>query len=135
MNTMQQEFDAVVAHLYKQGKPAKSYYEDGTLKQCFYRAGSLSCAVGCRIPDEVYSPRMDSSAGDTDVGTLIARFGHVLPPEIEEYEDMFSHLQYVHDTCLLGEDKNFDLVELEQKLSRVARDFRLTFTKPEVNNG
>lgn len=58
MNTMQEELDAVVQHLYKQGRPAA---EDGT---CKYRtADGLMCAVGCRIPDEAYSPLMDADGG------------------------------------------------------------------------
>jgi hypothetical protein len=131
MNTMQQEFDAVVAHLYEQGRPAK------IARFCVYRTETgLSCAVGCRIPDSVYEASMDQPAEDgtgTGILSLIDRFGTVLPPEIKEYESLFTRLQAVHDDEFNVNDKGeFHLNRIEDTLRYIAREFGLTFTKPEA---
>jgi len=54
-STPQQVADFVVAHLYKQGKPAME------LGRCVYRkpienGTCLMCAVGCLLTDEEFSP-------------------------------------------------------------------------------
>lgn len=140
MNTMQQEFDAVVLHLFKQGKPASTFHSypqsNGGYATCHYRKletdGTVSmCAVGCRIPDNVYVPQMDGiDAPDIDgVGTgvaeLVKNFGPLLPPEIKAYENMFAALQSAHDSY-------FDSIAmLTGQLELVASKFGLTFTRPE----
>lgn len=128
MNTMQFEFDAVVAHLFNQGQPAT------VEKVCRYRAGKLSCAVGCRIPDALYIPEMDDPEdfGGTSVQDLIIRTGYFLPVEIKEYRDMFSMLQQAHDTCMINEDGKFNIPILITKLEYVAEEFKLKLTIPEV---
>jgi hypothetical protein len=134
MNTMQQEFDAVVTHLYTQGKPATDRNSRGVGPGCYYRINGLSCAVGCRIPDEIYNPQMDQEAGDggTGVHALLRRFGYLLPSELSVYVGMFEQLQYVHDTpSNCGADGNFDLAKLERNLSNVATKFGLTLTIPQ----
>jgi hypothetical protein len=89
MNTMQQEFDAVVAHLYKQGRPAT------VASRCFYRTtasdgSKLSCAVGCRIPDDVYRLEMDTiAAAGTGFSTLMKNHADVLPPEFKAYPSLY----------------------------------------------
>jgi hypothetical protein len=126
MNSMQHEFDEVVKHLYKQGKPAVDTNENSFLPSCKYRGeGGSMCAVGCRIPDSVYIPRMEN----LPVVDLVKRYGNLLPPEIKEYEPMFGNLQRVHD----AQRRNpvFDFAELEEGLKGVAKEFGLTFTKPE----
>lgn len=78
MNTMQEEFDAVVAHLYKQGKKAMSG------KGCAYRGeNGTMCAVGCRIPDEMYDPKMEGQF------VFSLPFTFSTPPEISVYNGMF----------------------------------------------
>lgn len=125
MNTKQQEFDAVVAHLYKQGRPAKL---PGTEK-CFYRdtLSGCTCAVGCRIPDENYSPEMEQlnifAAIDKAVGNL--------PPEIYEYRFMFSALQNAHDRCATKADGTFNFNALAKELRRVAKLHDVIFTVPK----
>ena len=120
MNTMQFEFDAVVAHLYKQGRPAKD--ELGT---CFYRSPEgLSCAVGCRIPDEMYRKSME--------GTCVSALSG-LPQVITKYEDMFDLLQYAHDSCPTKADGTFNKTHLKQRLRNVANSFNdLTFKEPQL---
>lgn len=115
MNTMQQEFDAVVAHLYAQGKRAA---ENG---RCKYRSNDgTMCAVGCRIPNDMYDSSME---GDT-VEQLTTEFN--LPEEIYAYREMFKELQLVHDGWIEEGVKHLD-----ESLPDVARHFRLTFTKPQ----
>ena len=51
--TLREIFETVKAHLLAQGKQAAD--ENG---QCLYRApGGLKCAVGCLIPDELYTQK------------------------------------------------------------------------------
>jgi hypothetical protein len=134
MNTMQQEFDAVVAHLYKQGRPAKTGETGSDLgfAGCRYRAGTLSCAVGCRIPDAAYTEDMDigTGHGGTNVSILLRRFADVLPPEIKAYKDMFRSLQGVHDIARTNPDGTFKLAYLAEGLQYVADAFSLTFIEP-----
>jgi hypothetical protein len=119
MNTMQQEFDAVVQHLYKQCRPAS---EDGT---CKYRtADGLMCAVGCRIPDEMYVPEMDTNLSGVGIGIILYKFP--LPAEIFAYQDMFSHLQRIHDNW----SGVYGWVEIEDELRACAEKFSLTFNIP-----
>lgn len=133
MNTMQFEFDAVVNHLYKQGAPASASAESGP--GCYYRSPTgLKCAVGCRIPDEIYDPAMDEENGSngTSVDSLILRFGNILPPEIAAYENMFAELQTAHDWHgSVRADGKFDFDRLSSDLKRIAYKNGLTFTEPK----
>lgn len=129
MNTKQQEFDAVVAHLYKQGRPAFNDDRGG----CLYRSTEidgtvLSCAVGCRIPDSVYVPDMDKGIGldGTGIDSLMKRFGDVLPKEFRAYQGMFLDLQRVHDYY---DAHPFDST-LGERLAGVALKHHLNFTIP-----
>ena len=121
MNTMQQEFDAVVTHLFKQGRPARYSIHEGA-----YRGpNGTSCAVGCRIPDEMYDPEME---GD-NVGSAVCAYN--LPKEIEMYLGMFSKLQNAHDACRTEEDGTFSLASLRAHLKYVAEEFNLALNLPE----
>lgn len=136
MNTMQFEFDAVVAHLYAQGRPAKTFVDGGIATKCYYRtAGGLECAVGCRIPDDVYVPEMDKNDANgqgTSLNAIIMRFADVLPKELMAYSAMFNELQSVHDYCKLEADGTFNLQLLSSNLAKVAETYHLTFTVPEA---
>jgi len=97
LRSAQEEFDAVCEHLVKQGQ--RAYDEE--MGACLYRApNGLQCAVGCRIPDEVYHPDMEEKGVDN----LLTYFKDVLPPEIKEYQYMFESLQHVHDTSTNWKD-------------------------------
>ncbi len=126
MNTMQFEFDAVVAHLYRQGMPARS---SGKYGSCVYRSNTgLSCAVGCRIPDSMYMPKMDTRDG-TGILQILSEFE--FPEEIYEYVEMFQKLQTAHDCCLIDLNGCFKMDDLQNRLSSVAQQFNLTFTIPQ----
>lgn len=121
MNTMQQEFDAVVTHLYKQGRPAVG--NDGF---CRYRTeDGLKCAVGCRIPDEAYTAEMDSGYGMHAL-TLWSKFESELPEEIGEYDEMFMALQRAHDDW---EGNGWE--HIEKELEHIASRFNLTYNSPQ----
>lgn len=125
MNTMQQEFNIIVAHLYKQGKPAKKENDD-----CAYRGlNGTSCAVGCRIPDEAYVPEMDSTYDQSFEG-IMTLFSERLPKEFEEYPNLYALLQAVHDKTATDEDDKFDLDSLNVRLGDAAEELGLTFTVP-----
>lgn len=125
MNTMQQEFDAVVTHLYTQGAPAN---KNGS---CRYRADKMSCSVGCRIPDSMYSVDMESK----NVELLLkhqADMGYQLPEEIAAYKDMFLKAQKVHDSWRVNaQSGNYELEHLDIHLKCVANEFGLTFNRPQ----
>lgn len=58
MKTDQEIFDTVLAHLRKQGEPALDI-----TGACVYRDGNgLSCALGCLIPDSLYTPQIETAA-------------------------------------------------------------------------
>ncbi len=107
MPTKQETFDIVVRHLLKQG--AKSI--DETLI-CRYRGPNGSqCAVGCLIPDERYSERMEETTlvtelGFTEVGLLMQELGHCT--------DLCLQLQKIHD-CEPPDSWLFELQELAKR--------------------
>jgi hypothetical protein len=113
--TNQEAFDRVVRHLLKQGRKAAD--SDGV---CRYRGpDGTSCAVGCLIPDEEYSPLMEGKAVDS------ASMRQRMPPSLVDLnERLLLSLQRVHDQKSPG---NW-LGELE----RVAEQFGLTM--PEVES-
>lgn len=119
MNSMQYEFDVVVKHLFKQGKQSAG---DG---MCKYRGDAgLMCAVGCRIPDNLYKKGMEGEAVSSLVGKT------ELPPEIVEYCGMFNDLQKVHD-------RGYNWLSsevLKKSLINVAYSYGLEFNMPDINN-
>lgn len=85
----QQIFDTVATHLLDQGKPALD--AEGF---CRYRTESgLMCAVGCLIPDEKYTPKIE--------GIPVGNIPHALPfPTDPELLDFLTDLQGYHDSDL-----------------------------------
>lgn len=87
MVTKQEHFDKVANHLLTQNKKAL----DKTGK-CVYRApDGTKCAIGCLIPDELYSPKLESRLVFQDIFDPI--FGHLTYEE----RNMLDDLQHVHD--------------------------------------
>lgn len=87
----QEIFDKVFTHIMKQGKPALN-----SKGECVYRGkNGLTCAAGCLIDDEQYSPQME---GTTFVGASTIMQG--ITPEWMKEEQMFiCQLQNAHDTA------------------------------------
>jgi hypothetical protein len=124
MNTMQQEFDAVVQHLYRQGRPS---FEDD---HCKYRTeDGLMCAVGCRIPNEMYKPEMDNSIS-TGLGDLLHMYD--FPQEVFTYQEMFIRLQSIHDAWQPWEVvDSYHFSDLVPQLKACAESFGLTYNAPD----
>lgn len=85
----QRDFDAIVTHLRTQGEQATDKKGD-----CQYRtADGLSCAIGCRIPDDVYHPGMEGRG----VWRLIEYSPRVAELFAHTDPGMLYGLQGVHD--------------------------------------
>lgn len=132
MNTKQQEFDIVVKHLFKQGRPSLHPNPMAHRKLCAYRgAEGLMCAVGCRIPDSRYvKSKMDDPLAGMTVHSLVRDFGGRLRQELTSYKDMFSGLQSAHDGCELNSKGTFVIPDLESRLKNVARVHGVVYKRP-----
>ncbi len=125
----QEIFDKVATHLFTQGKPA---IEDQT---CKYRdSEGNSCAVGCLIPDEMYTPKLDdfnlySKLPMDKQGTGIRQHldNNVIPlPDFINSENLnlLIALQSVHDDGAYWEDN----LEMKIALKRVAKSYCLDYS-------
>lgn len=92
MMTAQEVFDKVASHLLTQ--KAKSLRVDGAGDPaCAYRgAGGMSCAVGCLIPDDVYTPKMEGLSSWWLVEIMGVKF-----PGLAIHAELLGRLQYIHD--------------------------------------
>ena len=92
MRTAQELFDIIVAHLRAQGSKALNGNE------CCYRTpDGKKCAIGCLIPDSIYSNRMECKDFLT-----ISRLGFFencldLKEEIRANTDLLGGMQIIHD--------------------------------------
>lgn len=128
MNTMQQEFDIIVKHLYKQGRPSRN----SAGIACKYRnEEGLSCAVGCRIPNSRYNKNMENLNSQS----MVVKFGHRLRKELSTYTGFYLHMQRLHDSVHTNPDGTFELNKLESRLKDAAKVFNLTFTVPQQEKG
>jgi hypothetical protein len=107
--TQQEIFDIVARHLLTQN--AKAHRGD----KCVYRAeDGKKCAIGCLIPDDVYSPDMEGqsilSLLESDVWTK------KLPFSLDDAE-FLGYLQAIHDW--------HDLSVWKDKLQEIATKYQL----------
>lgn len=138
MLTLQQIFDKGLAHIRKQGGPARDEESD----KCVYRSSNgRACIVGCLIADEDYQKAFDPAAG-SGVDTMIRdnpefrqallnsgvdvhreEFGYTRGP----VRALLSSMQGVHDS---GEDVSDGkwLPTFESKMADVATVHALTYT-------
>ena len=106
--TEQETFDLVVNHLLTQNERAVI---EG---KCRYRLGSLKCAVGCLIPDTLYTEDME----ERSVGPLLDKFPHLRNVvAINHHDHLLNGLQGVHD--------DFEPVNWPLRLRNVALCFGL----------
>ena len=118
----QQVFDAVVTHLYTQGKPSVS--ENG---DCCYRSpDGLMCAAGIFLEDDVALKNQSATwRGIVDSG--LAKENHI---------ELINNCQSAHDDAahaLRYDSVNF-MERVEFNLQRIARDFNLSFNPPKATN-
>ena len=114
----QEIFDYVATHLFTQGKPARNRDFSDPGPHCRYRLGELSCAAGCLIPDEIYTPEMECGT----VGLLIRhceKNGIPLPKFFKENVDLLLALQSVHDSDHAWEDDDTMRMSLKRAASGV----------------
>jgi hypothetical protein len=80
--TAQELFDKVSEHLLTQGSQCK--LDD----RCYYRDnGWRKCAVGCLIPDNLYTPLMETM----QLGPILTHIG------LDGHYDLCRSLQIIHD--------------------------------------
>ena len=98
----QQVFDKVAAHLLAQGITSSKGHEVGGT--CLYRGpNGTKCAVGCLIPDDLYSPNMEGKSVpgsvSPDFPDLDSMLGRVLTQIVEQDTfPLLAALQVLHDT-------------------------------------
>jgi hypothetical protein len=110
--TLQSVFDKVATHLLSQNEKSE---HDG---ECLYRdEKGNKCAVGCLIPDNLYSPEIEGA------GVLDGHIAGILSKSIVGYdtvvEDLLFHLQDLHDCA--------DPHEWKDGLRNIAIHFGLEF--------
>lgn len=107
----QKTFDMVVAHLRKQGEKCGED-NDGNYA-CYYRHEGMSCAAGCLIPDEDYSPDMENlECNDFRIAPVLVKAGHE-PRFVRE-------MQVIHDTN--------SVEDWEIAFEELAKRFNLEYT-------
>lgn len=128
MKTNQEIFNQVAEHMLHQGEPA--VHSDGG---CMYRfqgedrAKTLKCAVGCLIPDSVYSETIEGG----QISSLLHRSTEAADPEnlalatalknsgiSRKSYALLHELQDIHD--------NFEAASWPEFLRDLAQEHRLT---------
>ena len=123
--TAQEIFDTVLAHLRAQGVASVGDGPIGCLT-CMYRTPSgLMCAVGCLIPDEIYTPDMEGE----DAYYVVRRY--LIPAGLigDESDPLLADLQWAHDTRMPREPAQ-SLADWEQHMSAIASRHGLIYTPP-----
>lgn len=92
MNIQQQVFDKIVSHLRSQGKQSRN-----TLGDCVYKnTDGTSCAVGCLIEDQFYSPDIEGLSVD-DIFDALSRSLGIPFSDVILLEELLNDLQATHD--------------------------------------
>ena len=131
--TKQDVLDIVSEHLFAQNERAVISKQDTGTYVCAYRGTTKGtrCAIGCMIPDALYSPDLENRA----VKRLLAQFPKIAalfdlsdecdPVAIDNglrMTDMLEDLQKMHDTGVM--------VYWGRNLCRIARQFGLSDKVP-----
>lgn len=111
--TNQEIFNKVYKHLLTQNKQAVSYnlFYGQKNKLCKYRSKNLKCAIGCLIPDKLYSKNMEGLS----VEELAIEY-----PELGFKKGnirLLGDLQSIHDL--------YDPTLWKQELKDIAKEFKL----------
>lgn len=119
--TAQEVFDKVLNHLRKQGKAAVHSGEG-----CAYRGeGGTSCAVGCLIPDEMYSPAMEGGSARTEKEAFPELYAAIDALGLRPHVGLLHALQREHDSSLIRSKPGW-----ENAMRYIAREFQLVYTEP-----
>lgn len=136
MQTTQEVFDYVVAHLYKQGKPAIEIRDEDTVV-CRYRApDGCACAVGCIIPDGEYDPGFEGASARGLLYHVSATNDKSFTEILSKHINILQALQCVHDGAPKDPDGltlkgKFRKEYLKKRLSTLAEQFSLEFKVPQ----
>jgi hypothetical protein len=127
MNMIKQEiFNKVWNHFVTEGKPLSVYLATSGHLECCYRQetpeGTLKCAVGLLLPDELYDPEFEGG----NVCSLLRNakaIGETLTLAVNEPDgvDFLTSLQCAHDNTALSKG-----VSIEDELRKVASFYALT---------
>lgn len=110
----QQIFDKVLAHLRRQGAPAR-----GPDSTCCYRTDDgRMCAVGCLIPSKNYSPDIEGFAADSPEVLNALPFNAT-----SEQCVLLKTLQEAHDKVLFASTADWEF-----EMERIANLFGLQYT-------
>lgn len=92
----QEIFDKVYDHLHTQGRKSVIYEHRDKQINCRYRApNGDKCAIGCLIPDELYTPSIE---GNNVQSFNVKKILYQLYPEMTSNDLLFLiHLQEAHD--------------------------------------
>lgn len=99
--TKQEVFDKVARHLLTQRAKAVSTLYTFSPK-CAYRSpDGLSCAIGCLIPDSLYTSTLEGTPVGGGSGILLLTVLRQANVSVDNYADVsfLSDLQGVHDLC------------------------------------
>ncbi len=108
----QEFFSKTILHLRKQQAQSKSSND-----LCCYRAGTLSCAIGCHIPDTMYNPDMEG----TRIHQTMQDWPELQPLFVGVSLRLMDELQGVHD-CYLPHAWEFEF-------KRLAKSYNLELPK------
>lgn len=119
---MQEIFNKVATHLLTQNAKAMAPDDGGA---CRYRYGSLRCAIGCLIPDELYGAHLEGrgiGVTDYDSATSVNRVlvkAKVLKRPLGEERKLrlLSVLQRMHDGVAVTSWRN--------RLAQIAEQYDL----------
>ena len=116
-SSAQEIFDYVTPLLFAQGQ--RSVYPDEQgIPICAYRggeAGELRCAIGFIIPDELYTPALESECVFNPAVKSVLKnvIPNLLEPDHEDLREFLGDLQDVHDGWICngvdGNTANFNL--------------------------
>jgi hypothetical protein len=135
----QDVFDTVLNHIRKQGPAVTAH---GT---CAYRTEEgKSCAIGCLIPDDLYTEAMEGASGwalttsindrdfayDKADAALVSAMKKVYPGMTLDDALLLARLQNIHDSAVIS-TAGFNGVEFEDRMRELARDKGLIYTPPK----
>lgn len=96
----QEVFDVVTKHLLTQNQKSR------VDTSCMYRGpGSLKCAVGALIPDDVYSYAMEGYPACVLLEQFSGVAATLFGDSPKQYEGLLVELQLIHDNSYVGVEK------------------------------